>query len=79
MAQRGYCKNCRFFAPMSNPSFNTDGECRFSQPTFSPSGALQDGSGSPDPRGYWPEVSAGSWCGKFELDGSTVPTQTRSY
>lgn len=62
MAQRGYCKNCRFYGEVTK-------DCRHNPPERV--GDLL--------YGQWPGVTENDWCGKFEIDGSTVPNQTRSF
>jgi hypothetical protein len=62
--QTGACKNCRFFSPEDDA-----GTCHRRPPQLNTSSGFYE----------FPVTSPTAWCGEFELDGSTVPTQTRSY
>jgi hypothetical protein len=74
MAQRGYCKNCRFFDTDGHDT-SIYGTCRRRAPIPTNLSTI-DGD---DVEAWWPFVLPTEWCGEFEIDGSTVPNQTRSF
>ena len=58
------CSNCRFWEPGSSKIDETVcGECRYNPSVFQPA---VDTSAGGSMYGFWPKISGGSWCGKFD-------------